>query len=137
MKTPFDYLCGLQCVVGDRRCPAFDVCPVNRDLTKTILLRYYNCCRRGLKYNNIVCIEYTQIENLVRSSLSNGFQCPVCGVTMAVNNGQTEIDTPVYSIEHVKPLAKGGENTMENITICCRKCNMDNNNADMLEELYE
>jgi 5-methylcytosine-specific restriction endonuclease McrA len=123
--------------MGDKKCPAVDVCPVNRDLTKTILLRYYNCCRRGLKYKNAVLINYTQIENMVRDSLANGFQCPICKVTMAINSGQTEIESPVYSIEHIVPLSKGGENAIDNLTICCRKCNRDNNNADMMEELYE
>jgi hypothetical protein len=53
MKSPLDCSCGIQCVVGDRKCPAFEVCPVNRDLTKTMLTRYFNCCRRALKYNNL------------------------------------------------------------------------------------
>ena len=29
MNTPFSYLCGMQCIVGEQYCPAFDVCPVN------------------------------------------------------------------------------------------------------------
>ena len=137
MKTLFDYICNIQCVVGNRRCPAFDVCPVNKNLTKTILLRYYNCCRRGLKYNNVLTIDYAQIENLVRTSLTTGFRCPQCGVVMAINNGQTEVETNVYSIEHIRPLNKGGENNINNLVICCRKCNYENNKGVMMGDLYE
>jgi len=137
MKLPTDYLCSLQCVVDNWRCPAFEVCPVNKDLTKTIFMRYYNCCRRALKYNNMIILDYKQIENIVRVSLANGFKCPTCGVVMAVNNGQTEVESHVYSIEHVLPLSKGGENTIENMTICCRKCNFENNVKDQEWDLYE
>lgn len=137
MKLPTDYLCGLRCIVDNWRCPAFEVCPANKDLTKTIVMRYHNCCRRYLKYNNMIMLAYKEIEDLVRESIVSGFKCPICGVTMAINNGQTDLDSPVYSIEHVTPLAKGGESTIENLTICCRKCNYENNEKDQGFDLYE
>jgi hypothetical protein len=127
MKTPFDYLCGMQCVVGDQRCPAYDVCEVNKNFVRGILTRYFNCCRRDLKHGNAVTLEYNELESLVRHYLINGFRCPVCGVTMTINNGQTEIESSVYSIEHIIPMSKGGKNNIENIILCCRKCNHDNN----------
>jgi 5-methylcytosine-specific restriction endonuclease McrA len=85
----------------------------------------------------MIMLDYKQVENLIRVSIVNGFKCPVCGVTMAVNNGQTEVESHVYSIEHVVPLSKGGENTIENMTICCRKCNFESNVKDQEWDLYE
>ena len=82
-------------------------------------------------------LTYKEVENLVRESISKGFKCPICGVIMAINNGQTDLDSPVYSIEHVTPLGKGGENTIENMTICCRKCNYENNEKDQGFDLFE
>jgi len=129
MKTPFEYLCGMQCKVGDQVCPAFDVCPVNRNLVKGILTRYFNCCRRDLRYGCTINLEYEQVERLVRWNILQGFRCPVCGVTMEINEGQTAIESNIYSIDHIKAMSKGGKNEIDNMTICCRKCNLEKANT--------
>jgi 5-methylcytosine-specific restriction endonuclease McrA len=126
IKTPFEYLCGMQCAVGAQRCPAFDTCPVNKNLVKGIINRYANCCRRSLRYTTTMDLNFPDVESLVRWNMSTGFRCPTCGTTMTINIGQTVIEADgasVYSIDHVKPLSKGGTNAIDNLIICCRQCN--------------
>ena len=60
-----------------------------------------------------------------------------CGGIKVDLNGQTDLDSPVYSIEHKISLSKGGENIIENMTVCCRKCNCENNERDQEFDLYE
>jgi 5-methylcytosine-specific restriction endonuclease McrA len=85
----------------------------------------------------MIMLDYKRVEDLVRSFINDGFNCPICGVVMAINNGQTDIESHVYSIEHILPLSKGGENDIENLTICCRKCNCENNEKDKEFDLFE
>jgi 5-methylcytosine-specific restriction endonuclease McrA len=125
-KTPFDFLCGMQCIVGDQVCPAIEVCPENKNLVKGMFIRYQNCCRRELKYRNEISLQFRELEAAVRHRMVNGFMCQQCGATMTINNGQTSDDT-IYTVEHKLPLAEGGFNEITNLSIICRKCNWKNN----------
>ena len=42
----------------------------------------------------------------------DGYLCSYCGNT----------DGP-FEIDHIFPRVKGGENTLENVTVACRRCN--------------
>jgi 5-methylcytosine-specific restriction endonuclease McrA len=131
-NTPFDHLCGMQCVVGSQRCPAYDVCPLNKILITGIFKRFTNCCQRELNKGNHISLAYNDLEKMVRWNILQGFRCPVCGETMEINNGQSD-SMLIYTVEHVKPMGKGGSNTIDNIIICCRKCNYKNNEKDIAE----
>ena len=134
-KTPFDYLCGIQCIVGTQKCPALDVCPLNKSLISGLFIRYMNCGKRELKNKNQISLAFSDLEQLLRWNISQGFACPICKKTMHLSNGEVDNNMNVYSIEHVKPMGKGGTNTIDNIIICCRQCNNDNNAKNNKGEL--
>ena len=67
-----------------------------------------------------------------------GEKCPVCGCVM--KNGANE-----PTIQHNKPISKGGEHRLENISIFCKKCNISigntetpiNNTQDVIDKWFE
>lgn len=52
-----------------------------------------------------------------------GSPCPYCGVTMNRDRGWNGPEAP--SRDHRIPRARGGLNVVQNIIICCRRCNED------------
>lgn len=56
-----------------------------------------------------------------------GKVCPVCGVRMGVpiqyDDDPIVLVSPYPSIQHNMPIAKGGTDTIDNISVICRRCN--------------
>jgi 5-methylcytosine-specific restriction endonuclease McrA len=67
----------------------------------------------------------------VRSLLSKfGKLCFYCNVEMIPRKpGQTNICDLAMTIDHVVPLSKGGSNKLENLVLCCNKCNRKKNDS--------
>lgn len=57
-----------------------------------------------------------------------GEKCPICGVTMGVpirrNEDIIPFITPMPTIQHNKPISKGGKHELSNISVICQKCNV-------------
>lgn len=53
----------------------------------------------------------------IRQEFNNKL-CPICNTIMGYQNN---LSTP--SIQHNKPLSKGGLHTIDNISVICRSCN--------------
>ena len=60
-----------------------------------------------------------------------GKKCPICGVMMEKKEFN---DNKVPTIQHNKPISKGGKHEIDNISICCKQCNLSvqNNETDDL-----
>lgn len=54
-----------------------------------------------------------------------GAKCPMCGCAMGVANDDDGIllKNPIPSIQHNKPISKGGTHTIDNISVVCLRCN--------------
>lgn len=50
--------------------------------------------------------------------------CAICGRPVKYND---------MTIDHIKPLSKGGANEMENLELCCWECNHVKGNMDITE----
>jgi len=48
--------------------------------------------------------------------LRDKFTCRYCG--------QSVDDGVKLEIDHIIPISKGGENTMDNLVVCCQQCNL-------------
>lgn len=44
----------------------------------------------------------------------DGYECAYCG---------KETDDVSRSLDHIMPQSRGGEHTLENLVVCCRRCN--------------
>jgi 5-methylcytosine-specific restriction endonuclease McrA len=55
----------------------------------------------------------TKISKALRARvfLEKGIACSYCGVS------------PIWTLDHVKPVNKGGTNSFENLVPCCDSCN--------------
>jgi 5-methylcytosine-specific restriction endonuclease McrA len=56
---------------------------------------------------------------LVRSSFKNGFVCYYCGISLKIKgDGYNK-----FSIDHKIPISRGGGNDIDNMCVCCVRCN--------------
>jgi 5-methylcytosine-specific restriction endonuclease McrA len=58
----------------------------------------------------------------------DNFTCKYCGLFMKNDydkwkNGDIKRKTCLLSVDHIKPLSKGGSWELENLTTACMKCN--------------
>jgi 5-methylcytosine-specific restriction endonuclease McrA len=67
-------------------------------------------------------IKWEQIETYYKIKDKNKLHCAYCGKELK------EIDNPPYrdivSVDRIKPICNGGQNTFENMTITCAECNI-------------
>lgn len=67
-------------------------------------------------------INYNDIENYFKFSQKEKLFCEYCGIELQ------EISEPPYtfapSLDHKNPKSRGGENSFDNIAICCHRCNI-------------
>ena len=79
--------------------------------------------RTGLFYNdreiwNSICrVERGKVSNRMRFSIfeRDGYRCRYCG-----RSGTSE----TLEIDHIRPIAKGGKSTYDNLQTLCRQCNL-------------
>lgn len=80
--------------------------------------------RSGNFYNNkeiwdAICrVERGKVSNKMRFSIyqRDGYCCKCCGKSF---------DTDNLEIDHIKPIAKGGKSTLDNLQTLCRDCNLE------------
>ena len=66
-----------------------------------------------------------------------GTKCHYCGIEMDFSTGSgRKFNKSMATIEHLIPLARGGEHTWENTVLACRHCNI-SKNAKTIEEFEE
>ena len=57
----------------------------------------------------------------IRLARANGLNnCPFCGVLLDYDQSRTPASAEP---DHIVPHCKGGQDVLENVQICCRKCN--------------
>lgn len=63
-----------------------------------------------------------------------GSKCYYCGIEMDFSTGAGRVfNRSMATIEHLIPLAKGGEHTFENTVLACRHCNISKNSKTEAE----
>ena len=70
---------------------------------------------RGV-WESICKVERGKVSNKMRFSIykRDGYRCRICGRTDRFEN---------LEIDHIKPIAKGGKSTYDNLQTLCRRCN--------------
>ena len=57
--------------------------------------------------------------------IRDNFTCQICGLRPRIKN-EHKLDIPdlsLLAIDHIYPVARGGETKIENLQVLCRKCN--------------
>jgi hypothetical protein len=52
-----------------------------------------------------------------------GKQCPICNSNMSIDR-EFGIKNRIPTIQHNKPISKGGKHKLGNISVICRQCNV-------------
>lgn len=60
-----------------------------------------------------------EVYYLVRSSFKSGFNCYYCNIPLKIKGDSTN----KFSIDHKIPMSRGGTNTLDNLCVCCVRCN--------------
>jgi len=53
-----------------------------------------------------------------------GGKCHWCGIVLNTGKDDRNSDPSRFTVDHKKPLSKGGETSLKNCVACCRKCNI-------------
>ena len=69
-------------------------------------------------WNSICNVERAKVSNKMRFAIydRDGHKCKYCGVKDKGNN---------LEIDHIKPIAKGGKSTFDNLQTLCKRCNQE------------
>lgn len=113
----------IECVdCGAKLCPLYGSkistrCPSCSDANVRVLKSKYGAVRRLRVFDS-------QSENVDPHKVFHaaGWKCQICGVdTPRSKRGTYDDDAP--ELDHIRPLAKGGEHSYTNVQCACRKCN--------------
>jgi len=90
--------------------------------------RYFNRSRSEKRHKKLMQREHDNDISLEKLFKRDNGVCYLCGGSCDWTDGEwrdgTFIAGPSYpSIDHVKPIAKGGTHTWENVRLACRECN--------------
>lgn len=83
-----------------------------------------------LVYNIVESLSYEDLKAKVQESLDNGFKCCYCTRVMTQHTKDSH-SRDAYAIDHIKPAHIGGFNAIENINICCHRCNIIKGTMDL------
>lgn len=101
----------------------------NRDRVYSNILK-----RRSLKH-------YVRFDRVRRTELLNrdNWTCRHCGVRVHDSNVGGNVNRHLWDnerkahIDHIIPISKGGDSTLENLQVLCRTCNLSKNDKTELE----
>lgn len=72
---------------------------------------FSNAVYQAKKAGRLVCYTREDVRAMAHASL--GKACPYCGDRLRISN---------MSLDHRQALSQGGEERLENLTMCCRPC---------------
>ena len=61
-----------------------------------------------------------RLKVLQRAQRNGVTSCPECGVTL---DYKRSLQRNSAEVDHIKPVAQGGTDTITNLRVCCRRCN--------------
>ena len=127
---PSDIFCRLSCIKNNQMCVFENACGHRRLFLRSFKRKQTQSMHRHTKHNGHgrnSYIPYSELISLAKVYLREGFPCYYCGKKMSIGIPNS-LDT--CSIDHKKPISYGGENSLNNIVLCCEECNMKKGNCD-------
>lgn len=122
---PDQIWCKLSCIRDNQTCVFENACGNRRMFLRAFRRKQSISMRRHGKHNGNEAeesyIPYSDLISLAKTYLKNGFNCKYCGRPMGFGIPHAP-DT--CTIDHIKSIAMGGLNHIDNIALCCEKCNI-------------
>jgi 5-methylcytosine-specific restriction endonuclease McrA len=126
---PLDVWCKISCVKDNQSCIFENNCPHRKMFLRSFKRKQVLAIHRHAKKNGRHDVEsrresyipYSELLNLARTYMHEGFRCYYCGRSMSIGIPNSK-DT--CSLDHRAPIANGGANEIENIVLCCERCNI-------------
>ena len=93
----------------------FNSCEIE-DIIKRLNYKYLGYYKDKSIWNSICNVERGKVSNKMRFSIykRDGYRCCICGRSGAFDD---------LEIDHIKPIAKGGKSTYDNLQTLCHRCN--------------
>ena len=123
-------LCKMECITERKDCVfAGKSCAVRGSLIAGMKTRRKISKWRYRKNHGHGLNQSSHLEHyfgLLSVYLKTGFKCWYCGCDMQLAfYGPIGKSLDAFTFDHRVPLSKGGSNLIENMVICCWKCNQD------------
>jgi hypothetical protein len=90
--------------------------------------RYKKLNDTGKKYGKSP-IEYQDLKNILDESIKNGFKCCYCDRNLT-QKSIIKYYPDVYSFDHIISFSNNGDNSPNNICVCCHECNIIKSTTD-------
>lgn len=84
--------------------------------------RHQNLVKTSNLYNKNP-IEYQDLKLILENSIKNGFKCCYCERKLT-QKSNLKYYLDVYSFDHIISFSNGGDNSYQNISVCCHQCNI-------------
>lgn len=127
---PSEIWCKLSCIKDNQTCIFEKSCGYRRTFLRSFKRKQTQSMHRHAKKNGHSqnnYIPYSELISLAKIYLREGFPCYYCGEVMSIGVPNA-FDS--CSIEHKKAIANGGSNSLDNIVLCCERCNMRKGESD-------
>lgn len=94
---------------------------------------YYKWCK-GISLLRLTKSAKKRLRDIASSKKQKlikkyGKYCYLCNVELTTSNPNDKIRETDMTIDHVKPISKGGKSNIENLRLCCHKCNSNKGNS--------
>ena len=124
-------LCRVECITEGKSCVFYRSCGPRAAFIKGMITRRKISKWRYRRVNNgeksLDPLE--QYFRLLKVYLLTGFKCWYCGCDMSFMAG-SPVPKDHYTFDHRIPLCEGGSNLMDNMVICCWKCNQEKSHKE-------
>jgi 5-methylcytosine-specific restriction endonuclease McrA len=130
---PTDIWCKLFCIKDNQTCIFENACGNRRMFLRSFRRKQVQSMRRHVKRNGNYndkeqsYIPYSELIDLAKIYLRVGFVCWYCGKKMEVGIRNAPASC---TIDHRKPISRGGSNSLDNIVLCCEECNIKKGKGD-------
>ncbi len=89
---------------------------------KKLKTRYSTLVKSSVRYN-VEPLKYEDLKQILIKSIDSGFKCVYCKKQL-VQSSNDKYYRDVYSFDHITSFSNGGNNSTENINVCCHECNI-------------
>jgi 5-methylcytosine-specific restriction endonuclease McrA len=117
--------CKISCISNRDSCVFENACGHRKKFLRVFKRKQHQSMRRHSDYNGHTrsesYIPYQDMMALAKAYLQKGFKCFYCNEEMCIGNDNSHDSC---TVDHKKPISRGGSNSIDNLVLCCEACNI-------------